>query len=210
MTAIFQGDTSKSVCSRSSYYLLQLLQTHPSMKSIVVREIMALALRPAASSSATTLVPSSASTSATSKHIRFTDGSSSNKPHANTDKPNVNTHARYYATITFNQIVLNPADLDVARQLIDIYFDMFKEVIGEEDGDRPDDVEHVEDGRKDARKRGGKGKDRKGETKGAAGFMEVESANSRLISAILTGINRALPFAKIEAGDAGYCFHTIL
>ena len=38
---------------------------------------------------------------------------------------------------------------------------------------------------------------------GAAGFSEVEDVLSKLISAILTGVNRALPFAKIDAGDSG-------
>jgi len=42
------------------------------------------------------------------------------------------------------------------------------------------------------------------EVKGAAGFTEIEDSNSKLISAILTGMNRALPFAKLDAGDAGW------
>jgi ribosome biogenesis protein MAK21 len=46
---------------------------------------------------------------------------------------------------------------------------------------------------------GGKGKGKSTEIKGAAGFTEVEDAHSRLISAILTGVNHALPFAKVEA-----------
>ena len=34
--------------------------------------------------------------------------------------------------------------------------------------------------------------------RGAAGFAEVEDATSRLLSAVLTGVNRALPFAKVD------------
>ena len=48
-----------------------------------------------------------------------------------------------------------------------------------------------------------KGKGNVNEVKGAAGFSEVEDENSKLISAILTGVNRALPFAKIDAKDVG-------
>ena len=48
-----------------------------------------------------------------------------------------------------------------------------------------------------------KGKRKVNQVKGAAGFSEVEDALSKLISAIWTGVNRALPFAKIDAGDSG-------
>jgi ribosome biogenesis protein MAK21 len=181
------------------------------MKSIIVREITALVLRPVASSSTMALASSSSSTS-TARHIRFADESTPKKSQTNTDKPNVNIHARYYATITFNQIVLSPsaADREVARKLIDVYFEMFKEIIG---GGDVDDAVDDEDGGKTGEKQAKKGKrngregskrKRKAEVKGAAGFMEVEDSNSRLMSAILTGVNRALPFAKIDAGDAGY------
>lgn len=94
---------------------------------------------------------------------------------------------------------------------------MFKEVIGEGDGTGDVEREYVrkaDEGEKDDRKgtvhgkEGGKGK-RKAEMKGAAGFMEVEDSNSRLMSAILTGVNRALPFAKIDAGDSG-CVQCLL
>ncbi|KAI9617469.1 hypothetical protein KEM48_007054 [Puccinia striiformis f. sp. tritici PST-130] len=36
------GDSNKMICSRSSHYLLQLLQVHPFIKPIVAREISAL------------------------------------------------------------------------------------------------------------------------------------------------------------------------
>lgn len=39
------------------------------------------------------------------------------------------------------------------------------------------------------------------ETKGAAGFAEVEDTSSRLIGAILTGVNRALPFAQMHLSN---------
>lgn len=188
------------------------------MKAVIVREIIALVLRPAAPPSAT---PASGLPSGTGKHIRFADDS---KPKQN-QKPKSapatgsgkggNAHARYYATITFNQIVLTPGDQDVALKLIDVYFEMFKELLGEQDPEEEDqdqETEQADDKRKDVRvdRRGrvrdkgkAKGKGTKAEVKGAAGFVEVEDVHSKLISAILTGVNRALPFAKIDAVDRG-------
>ena len=97
-----------------------------------------------------------------------------------------------------------------------MYFEMFKELLGEGADLVEDEVDPNGDSKpmefktdKGGRIRdGGKGKNNqksKGnfkEIKGAAGFTEVEDVHSKLISAILTGVNRALPFAKVEAGDA--------
>jgi ribosome biogenesis protein MAK21 len=182
------------------------------MKSIIVREITSLVLRPPA--------PSISS----STHIRFNDATSSSSAPKKSKPPEprkeTNAHARYYATITYNQIVLTPGDKEVALQLINVYFEMFKELLGE--GSSGDEVGKVDDdirSEKDGDKGKGKGKEkgRKGhvrtkgkvkakakEIKGEAGFAEVEDEHSRLISAILTGVNRALPFAKIGSADAGW------
>ena len=48
-----------------------------------------------------------------------------------------------------------------------------------------------------------KGKGKINKVKGMAGFTEVEYAHLKLISTILTGMNRALLFIKIDAGDSG-------
>jgi ribosome biogenesis protein MAK21 len=185
------------------------------MKTVIVREIMALVLRP--SSAPAAVAPSS---TPANKHIRFNDSEpskSKSKPaNSGTDKKSGggNAHARYYATITFNQIVLSPGDREVALKLIEVYFELFKELLGEGAGGS-DDVRDPEEeaikntefkmdkgGRiRDGGK--GKGKGKVNEVRGAAGFTEVEDAHSKLISAILTGVNRALPFAKIDAGDSG-------
>ncbi|KAG6816898.1 hypothetical protein H0H87_001851 [Tephrocybe sp. NHM501043] len=208
------GDTEKSLCSRSSYHLLQLLQSHPSMKTVVVREVISLVLRPPAPPSVPSLP-----TSTTGKHIRFTDSDPKPKPKPvpAVEKKSGNAHARYYATITFNQIVLTQEDRDVALKLIDVYFEMFKELLGE-DPEKLEDVASEETEEKEIVKdkkgrvkvrqvKGKKGKAKVIEVKGAAGFAEVEDAHSRLISAILTGVNRALPFARIDTGDIGLNKH---
>jgi len=187
------------------------------MKAVIVREIISLVLHPPASAPST----STSTSTPSNKHIRFIDVAASKpkpKTTATADKRGGNAHARYYATVTFNQIVLTPGDREVALKLIDVYFEMFKELLGEGADQVEDEVDPKEDSKPKEYKRDkggrirddgkgknsgkGKGKGKFTEIKGAAGFTEVEDAHSRLISAILTGVNRALPFAKVEAGDA--------
>ncbi|KAF9039673.1 CBF-domain-containing protein [Hymenopellis radicata] len=190
-----------ALCSRASHHLLQLLQTHPSMKSVIVTEIVSF--HPA---------------EVASRRIRFDDAP---KPKPQEEKKFGNPHVRYYATITFNQIVLTPGDREVAVKLIDLYFEIFKELLGEgsdstsrddkEDGEAEevakDHKGRVMDGRRKKGKGKWKGKDKASEVRGAAGFTEVEDEHSKLISAILTGVNRALPFAKIDVGDTRLSKH---
>ena len=182
------------------------------MKTVIVGEIISLVLHPSAAATSTS---TSASSSAI-KHLHFTDATLSRPKPKTVDKQSGNAHARYYATVTFNQMVLTPGDREVALRLIDVYFELFKELLGEGADVVEDEVDPKGDSEpkefktdKGGRIRdGGNGKNNrkvKGklkEIKGAAGFTEVEDAHSRLISAILTGVNRALPFAKVEAGDA--------
>lgn len=193
------------------------------MKSIVVREIISLVLKPPASSAAaSSILPTQQNPAVQNTKIRFTDAPSTStvaskpKPKkgdaAKSSGSGVNPHARYYATITFNQIVLSPSPVDkkVSKELIDVYFELFKELLGEGKLEEEVEVEEVveakdddEHRKKHERKDRGNGK-RKGkgkETRGEAGFTEVEDSTSKLVSAILTGVNRALPFAKMDAGD---------
>lgn len=202
------GDSEKSICSRASYHLLQLLQAHPSMKGVVVREMTSLILRPSIAT------PATAPT--TNTHIRFTDETttSTSKPKPKpkskpkpdgTTKRTSNDHARYYATITLNQIVFVPGDKDVAVQVIDVYFQMFKDLLGESRSSGKKENAEEQDGEVV-----GKKKKRKTSTKevvGDGGFAEVEDAFSKSISAILTGVNRALPYAKLEPSDVNLNKH---
>lgn len=177
------------------------MQAHPAMKSVIVREMAGLVLKPPAP-------PSTSTPGSAGKHIWFSDVPSKSKSTVEF-KREVNAHARYYASITFNQIVLAPTDKAVARQLVDVYFEIFKELLGE--GNVDDDQTVIGDNivetpdPQDRRASKGdrkKGKARAKEVKGDAGFAEVEDAKSKLISAILTGINRALPYAKMGNADA--------
>ncbi|PIL32656.1 hypothetical protein GSI_05360 [Ganoderma sinense ZZ0214-1] len=203
------GDTEKSVCSRASFHLLQVLQTHPAMKAVIVREVRALVFRLPASTAA------QATPSASHTHIRFTDDDPSTSKPKPKEKPiykdiRWNSHAWYYAAVTLNQVVLTPSAGDrlVARTLVDAYFEMFEEILGSKTdnddtgSDKDEGTKGKGKGVKGKEKDTGKVKDAKKrkakEIKGEAGFVEVEDSSSRLIGAILTGVNRALPFAQMH------------
>ena len=184
------------------------------MKGIVVREIVSLILQPRASTAAASSTGhSELASSAKNTKIVFSDppSTSTSKPpkkSSKEDKKAVGTsHARYYAAITFNQIVLSPsqADRDVARELINIYFQLFKDILGKDDMGPGDVTEDVPNAKQTTFK--GKSKQKGKEVKGEAGFTQLEDSNSKLISAILTGVNRALPFAKLDADDDRFKKH---
>jgi len=150
------------------------------MKKIIVQEVSSFILRPAV------LASSAPSTSTQAQ------------------KDERNSHARYYAVITFNQILLTPKDKEVAERLVNVYFELFKELLGEkgpeeEDGEPPEQRDFTPKQRKGYKGKKDAKKDRKGKGKAPEiAFQEVPDSDSKLVSAILTGINRALPFAKSE------------
>lgn len=213
------GDTEKAICSRASFHLLQVLQAHPGMKAVIVREVKALIFRPVASSAAAASASAAAHEEKRHTHIHFGDdeekkpkaGKSSGKESSKERLERWNSHAWYYAAVTLNQVVLTSTEADkvVARTLLGVYFEMFEEILGANRGKGEEreagDEEDAGDGGKDkqggktkAGKRVEKGKGKEKEVHGAAGFAEVEDATSRLLSAVLTGVNRALPFAKVD------------
>lgn len=174
------------------------------MKGVIVREMKALIFRPAASTSASIQQAQAKSNT----HIRFNEDDEKSKPKPKgKDKdagkaPTMerwNSHAWYYCAVTLNQVVLTASehDRDVARLLIDLYFEMFREILGGTVSSKDLD--------KEADKSAKKGKAK--EVRGEAGFAEVEDADSRLVSAVLTGVNRALPFAKLGAGSETFQKH---
>ncbi|KAI0683975.1 CBF/Mak21 family-domain-containing protein [Cytidiella melzeri] len=209
------GDQEKSVCSRASYHLLQVLQAHPAMKSVIVRETKTLIFKRAPSAPA----PSQGLEFKHNSHVRFSDDAGKTKGKGKGKSPGEvakgdvmerwNSHVWYYASVTLNQVVLSASDHDreVARALIDLYFEMFREILGgsatwktgEDDRDEPrTKSEHDQN----SSRRKGKSK----EVQGDGGFTEVEDANSRLVSAVLAGVNRALPFAKVDMAGGSDLF----
>ncbi|KAI1961868.1 RNA-binding ribosome biosynthesis protein mak21 [Ophidiomyces ophidiicola] len=94
-------------------------------------------------------------------------------------------HAKYYAVITLNQTVLSVSEEKVAEKLLDMYFGLFVWILKFEKAVNNE----VDEGNKIAQKQ--KGKPRRNIAKN----LEVE-LSEKLISAILTGVNRAYPFTK--------------
>jgi len=103
-------------------------------------------------------------------------------------RPGNNQHAKYYSVITLNQTILNKHEPQVANQLLKTYFAVFTSLLKKKDPIKP----KVEAGGKLSKKA-------KKRMQDAEHAQEVEEeTNSRLVSAVLTGVNRAFPFSELE------------
>lgn len=167
------------------------------MTPILVREVSSLILRPA--------LPTPA---ASSTHTRF------NEKDKKVIKDNGQDHARYYGVITLNQVMLTRKQADVAAKMIEVYFEIFGDILGrlkEDDEDEAKelglDLEKSIEGKKvfekkkfvKGKKKAGKnGAAAGGDGDDAAGEGEVSENDSKLVAAVLTGVNRAFPFATID------------
>ena len=178
------------------------------MKAIIIQETTALIMRPIPP-----VVPPTASHSQKNRPLQ----SSKDPKSAPQREKNVwRAHAQYYATITFNQIVLSTSATDraAARRLMDVYFQLFREVVGEREPELGNDdatstKELKDKGKEPILKKKGARKGKSKEVRGAAGFAEVQDENVKLLGAILTGISRALPYAQFGGGDVECVFHCL-
>jgi ribosome biogenesis protein MAK21 len=201
-TLLSQGDTDKTVASRASYHLLQLLQSHPAMKSVVVREVSSLVLVPPP---AKVIAPSKQAKKQQKKKGKGKAPPMAKKTTvfdtARDDSGNL--HARYYGIITLNQTTLTVRDGEVAGKLVEVYFEVFKGILG--DGKGKEEEEPIEKDEAGASEAGKAGKEHKGKgawkgkgKKSDPKEDEVEDSDAKMIAAVLSGVNRALPFAKID------------
>ncbi|KKY15390.1 putative ccaat-box-binding transcription factor [Diplodia seriata] len=150
------GDNEKKISSRASYLLLQLQNSHPVMKGVIINAIESECLF----------------------------------------RPNQSPHAKYYAIITLNQTILSAKDPDVASKLLEIYFALFLSLL------KTGQKSEV----KDNKLQGGGGQaGKKAKQKAKAKEKEQEKAidaaselNEKLIAGVLTGVNRAFPYAKTD------------
>lgn len=88
---------------------------------------------------------------------------------------NINQRTQYYALTFLNQIVLSKGDPDLiaANRLIEVYFRLFEVLVS---------------------------KIKKPKTASRSTHNEVvDGIDSKMLSAILTGINRAFPYSKIDS-----------
>lgn len=152
------GDRDRKISSRASYLLLQLQNSHPGMKPIILRTV--------------------------EQEILL--------------HPSQDHRSKYYAVNTLNQTILSNKEPTVAETLVRIYFELFvtllkvgslgigAETTAQGQHEQPETVEKKS------------GKPFKKPAAPTASEQEVESAD-KLVSAILTGVNRAAPF--VSASD---------
>ncbi|KAI9306051.1 CBF/Mak21 family-domain-containing protein [Cunninghamella echinulata] len=115
-------------------------------------------------------------------------------------RPNVSERAQYYAIITLNQTILTSKEGSVANKLIDIYFMFFQRLLKITEDDESKEKEKEKDDEKENEKDPKKKKNRKQlerEKKDAQKQAELDDYKSKMIAAILTGVNRAFHFATI-------------
>ncbi|KAK9465174.1 CBF/Mak21 family-domain-containing protein [Lipomyces arxii] len=116
-------------------------------------------------------------------------------------RPNSDYHARYYATITLNQTIVTNKDTELANRLIDIYFTLFERLLAESKHTKDEAMaeKKVKKGRwKDKEKGKGPAKQISQQQRIKHSIEAQEEANMRLISAILTGLNRAFPYSSLD------------
>ncbi|KAF8888395.1 hypothetical protein CPB84DRAFT_1749524 [Gymnopilus junonius] len=138
----------------------------------------------------------STATSSWPKHIRFTDA----EPSKPVPASNASTKSKRKGTpmrgttrlVTFNRVVLTPADREVAVQLIVSTLRYSRSSLGKVPRLRKV-FKTDKRGRVMGGKPKGKARAKQSKVKGAAGFTEVEYANSKLISAIFADVNRTTP-----------------
>ncbi|KAL7942324.1 CBF/Mak21 family domain-containing protein [Trichoderma barbatum] len=148
------GDRDRKISSRASYLLLQLQNSHPGMKPVIVRTV--------------------------EQEILL--------------RPSQDHRSRYYAINTLNQTILSNKEPTVAESLLRIYFELFATIL--KTGKLGMPIEEESNKSQKGQKPG------KGSSSGkpanqakpvTASVPEAEAAD-KLVSALLTGVNRAAPF----------------
>ncbi|KAI1810589.1 CBF-domain-containing protein [Poronia punctata] len=114
-------------------------------------------------------------------------------------RPGQNSRAKYYAVNTLNQTILSTKEPDLADSLLRIYFGMFLSLL------KSGELGHLDraiDGPSKPEEKKGKPRRKPRPTKetaekSQAAAGETEAAE-KLVSAILTGVNRAVPFSQAD------------
>lgn len=113
-------------------------------------------------------------------------------------RPGQSSHAKYYAINTLNQTILSGKEEDVAKMLLGIYFELFVSLLKKPE---PKIVVGPTINRKGQVQGGGAPMGKKAKAK-ATKEEEVkltsEETTEKMISAVLTGVNRAFPFSKSD------------
>ncbi|CAM1507331.1 Fc.00g069720.m01.CDS01 [Cosmosporella sp. VM-42] len=160
------GDRDRKISSRASYLLLQLQNSHPGMKPIIVRMV--------------------------EQEILL--------------HPSQDHRSKYYAINTLNQTILSSREPSLAVALMKIYFELFiillkggsLGITATNDPTAPKDTTKKPGqlyGKPNRKHHHGKPHGKPDGKPGAPSVSEQETeAADKLVSAILTGVNRAAPF----------------
>ncbi|KAI0593430.1 CBF/Mak21 family-domain-containing protein [Biscogniauxia sp. FL1348] len=155
------GDRERKISSRASYLLLQLLNTHPGMKQVVIRTV--------------------------EQDVMF--------------RPGQNIRAKYYAINTLNQTILSTKEPQIADMLLNIYFGIFVSLLKNGDLSQLDAAPEPPkaDKRKKRRPTTESLKKRNEDKDKDQATVGDREAAEKLVSAILTGVNRAVPFSQADS-----------
>ncbi|CZT05077.1 related to MAK21-protein required for 60S ribosomal subunit biogenesis [Rhynchosporium agropyri] len=113
-------------------------------------------------------------------------------------RPGQSSHAKYYAINTLNQTILSGREEETAKMLLGIYFELFVALLKKPE---PKVVVGPPINRKGQVQGGGApmGKKAKAKaTKEEEAKLISEETTEKMISAVLTGVNRAFPFSKSD------------
>lgn len=118
-------------------------------------------------------------------------------------RPGQSLHAKYYAIITLNQTILSGREEGVARKLLDIYFSLFVKfleppdiVAGKASTAKMNSISINTKGEiQGGGSSGGKKAQRKLMSKEKSTATE-EDLREKILSAVLTGVNRAMPYTN--------------
>lgn len=100
-------------------------------------------------------------------------------------RPGQSMHGIYYAAVTLNQTALSSREEDVAKKLLGIYFGLFTTLLKSPVKEK-DDQEEIKSQTRGQRQRQQK--------KHPVENLQGEELREKLISAVLTGVNRAYPY----------------
>ncbi|KIV93624.1 hypothetical protein PV10_04825 [Exophiala mesophila] len=104
-------------------------------------------------------------------------------------RPGQTLHAKYYAVVTLNQTTLSTREEEVAIKLLDIYFGLFTILLKSYELPEAPVAEEEPHDEQEPRRR------KKPKKPKAPAQPQAEDLREKLTSAVLTGVNRAYPYA---------------
>ena len=118
-------------------------------------------------------------------------------------RPGQSMHAKYYAVITLNQTVLSGKEEEVAKKLLNIYFTLFVSLLSKPEPVKPKipDTNAVTFNKKGERQGGGGAAGKKAQKKLAEQAKNTtvdDELREKMLSAVLTGVNRAIPYTTTD------------